>query len=304
MPESGGLWYTETFTDKLRFVYFVNRVIYTGRTKYQKVEILDVAYYGKTLFLDEKIQSSAFDEFIFHEAITHPALITHPNPQRVLIVGGGEGATLREVLKHNTVKDAIMVDIDEELVKLCEKYLPEWSSGSFNDERATLFFQDARKYVMERDEKFDVVISDLTEPLEEGPSLYLFTKEFYKRIFDILSEDGILVVQSGSADPTYIEFFASVKKTLEEIFPIVRPYWVYIFSFQMPWGFVLASKREEPLDLDSQEIEKRIKVRGLKNLRFYQPSFHRPPFSFPLHIEESLSKGRILTDEEPFLWKA
>jgi len=178
MPEIGGLWYSETFTDKLRFVYLVNEVIYIGKTKYQKVEILDVAYYGKTLFLDEKIQSSAFDEFIFHEAITHPALITHPNPKKVLIIGGGEGATLREVLKHSTVEGAWMVDIDGELVTLCKKYMPEWSSGAFGDKRATLIIQDARKFVMEREENFDVVISDLTEPLEGGPSLYLFTKSF------------------------------------------------------------------------------------------------------------------------------
>jgi len=123
-------------------------------------------------------------------------------------------------------------------------------------------------------------------------------------VFEILTDKGVLVVQSGSADPTYIDFFASVKKTLEEIFPIVRAFWIYVISFQMPWGFVLASKEEDPLKLGEGEIKRRMEERGLRNLRFYHPAHHRALFSFPIYIDESLKKGRILRDEAPFLWKA
>ncbi|MCP2521119.1 fused MFS/spermidine synthase, partial [SCandidatus Aminicenantes bacterium Aminicenantia_JdfR_composite] len=216
-----GIWFIQKYTDNATFQYLVKEIYFSGKTKYQKVDIVQVFLFGKSLFLDDKIQSAEVDEFVYHEALVHPAMIAHPNPEKILIIGGGEGATLREVLKHTTVKKAIMVDIDEELVKLCAKHMPEWSNGAFEDSRTEVIFDDARKFIENTDQKFDVIISDLTEPLEQGPSIYLFTREFYKKIYNILNENGVLVVQSGSADPYYNCFFASVYKTLEEIFPLV-----------------------------------------------------------------------------------
>ena len=221
-----------------------------------------------------------------------------------MILGGGEGATLREVLKHQNVAKATMVDIDRELVELCQKYLPEWSGGAFTDPRTDLIHADARRYVKETHEKFDVVVSDLTEPLEKGPSLYLFTREFFKEIFDVLKEDGLLILQAGSANPSYDHFYCSLAKTLGEFFPLVRPYWTFILSFGVPWGFILASKAEDPLGLTEGEVAERMGRCGIRNLKFYNPGYHKAFFALPRYLEKDLNKGRVLTNENPFIWKS
>jgi spermidine synthase len=221
----------------------------------------------------------------------------------VLIIGGGEGATLREVLRHRTVDRAAMVDIDEELVRLCEKHLAEWSQGAFSHPKTRLVFEDARRFVEKTEDKFDVVVSDLTEPLKEGPSLYLFTREFFEHVFNLLEEDGVFVLQAGSTDPICHEFFASCTRTLKEVFPLVCPYWSFIFSFGLPWGFVLASKGESPLELSEEEIRKRLGKRKVQNLKFYHPPLHQTFFALPLYLVEGLKEGKVLTDSQPFIWR-
>lgn len=302
MEESSQLWYEEPFTEGLRFLYRVKKIIYRGRSKFQNIDILDLESFGKTLFLDGKIQSAAIDEYIYHEALVHPAMLLHPEPKRVLILGGGEGATLREVLKH-PVEEVYMVDIDGELVEACKKYMSEWSDGAFEDERTRLIIDDARKFVFQTDKKFDVVISDLTEPIEEGPSKLLFTEEFYRKVSEILSTRGIIAVQSGSADPLYGFFFGSVFKTLKQVFPEVKQYLTFIFSFQMPWGFTLAGKGLE-INFENKEIfYRRIESRDLQ-LRYIEPEILPSLFILPRYLEEVREKGVIIKDEKPFIWEA
>ncbi len=299
-----GLWFKEIFTDNLLFGYRVRDVLFSGQSKFQKIDILDLYAYGKTLFLDNKIQSAEIDEYVYHEALVQPAMFVHPEPKSALIIGGGEGATLREVLKHGTVDKAVMVDIDGELVDASKKYLPEWSAGAYEDPRSKLVIDDARKYIFETDEKFDVVISDLTEPLEEGPSKFLFTLEFYKKVHDILTENGVLVVQSGSAVQTYNDLAASIYVTLKELFNFVKVYTVYIESFQMLWAFTIASKSTDPETIGLDDLENRAKVRGVGNLKFYLPKYHRGLFNIPRYLDERLPEGRVLTDDNPYIWTA
>jgi len=302
MEESSQLWYEEPFTEGLRFLYRVKRIIYRGRSKFQNIDILDLEAFGKTLFLDGKIQSAAIDEYIYHEALVHPAMLLHPEPKRVLILGGGEGATLRETLKH-PVEEVYMVDIDGELVEACRKYMPEWPDGAFEDKRTRLIIDDARNFVFQTDKKFDVVISDLTEPLEEGPSKLLFTEEFYRKVSEILSPQGIIAVQSGSADPLYGFFFDSVFKTLKQVFPEVKQYLTFVFSFQMLWGFTLASKDLE-INFENKEIfYRRIESRGLQ-LGYIEPEILPSLFVLPRYLEKLRDKGVIIKDEKPFIWEA
>ncbi|UCE40965.1 MAG: polyamine aminopropyltransferase [Candidatus Aminicenantes bacterium] len=298
-----GFYFEETFTEDLIRNIKVEKILFEGKTKYQYVQIFENKMLGKMLFLDKKIQSAAIDESIFHESLVHPALMTHHNPQNVLIIGGGEGATLREVLRHNCVKSATMVDIDKQLVRLCQEHLPEWSSGAFSDLRAKVVFGDALKYVEKCSKKFDVVISDLTEPIEKGPSVYLFTEEFYRKVSQILKDDGVFVLQAGSTDISYNQFFSSCSQTLEQVFPVVRPYWTFMFSFYSPWGFIMASWKQDPLDKDEKMIKSRIKDRKIKKLVYYHPGIHRGLFALPLYLELALKKGDILTDKKPFIWE-
>ncbi len=298
-----GLYFTERFTENIIRSIKVENVFFEGKTKYQYVQIIDNEILGKVLILDRKIQSAAIDESAYHETLVHSALLTHPDPRHVLIIGGGEGATLREVLRHACVKKAVMVDIDKELVLLCAKYLPEWSSGAFADPRARILYRDALEYVRKNRQKFDVIISDLTEPIEEGPSVPLFSFGFFKDISQILKEDGVFVLQAGSADILYNSFFISCSRTLGQVFPVVRPFRTFLFSFSTAWGFILASKKEDPLKMGDKTIEKRMRERKVKKLKFYHPGIHESQFALPLYLENAMKKGRIITKKKPFIWE-
>ncbi|MGD2246045.1 MAG: polyamine aminopropyltransferase [Candidatus Aminicenantes bacterium] len=296
-------FYDEICTENVIRRFKIDELHFREKTDHQYVECFTNQYLGKVLFLDEKIQSAQVDEYIYHESLVHPALITHPSPRKTLILGGGEGATLREVLKHSPVEKATMVDIDKRLVELCQEYLPEWSEGAFSSPKVDLVYGDARRFVEKTQKKFDVIISDLTEPLEKGPSVYLFTEEFFTRIFEILEESGLFVLQAGSTDPVYDQFYCSLAKTLERVFPLVRPFWTFVLSFGLPWGFILASRSEDPMKLAEDEISAIIRNRKIRKLKFYHPGLHRGYFALPLYLMEDLKEGKILTDKKPFIWK-
>ena len=281
----------------------IDELYFEGRTKYQDVCCFSNEFLGKTLFLDEKIQSAQLDEFVYHEALVHPSLLVHPLPENVLVIGGGEGATIREVLRHPSVRNVTMVDIDEELVQICKKHLPEWSEGAFEDSRTELLFMDARDFVQGTDKKFDVIISDLTEPVEKGPSTFLFTEEFFGGMRNLLDESGLFVLQAGSVDPYYLRFFVSCIKTLEAVFTFVRPYWTYITSFGLPWGYVLTSDKTDPSLVSQEEITVRLEQRKIRNLKFYHAGLHDALFALPAYVEQSMEKAEILTEKNPFVWE-
>ncbi|MBI3953344.1 MAG: methyltransferase domain-containing protein, partial [Chloroflexi bacterium] len=183
----------------------LRRVLAARRTAYQQLEIVDTASFGRALFLDGKVQSAELDEFVYHEALVQPAMALHPRPERVLVIGGGEGATLREALRHPTVKRAVMVDIDAEAVAACREYLPAWHQGAFADPRVELLHRDARGYLEETSELFDVIIVDVTDPLAGGPAYRLFTQEFYRLARGHLGAAGAIAVQAESADLGVLE---------------------------------------------------------------------------------------------------
>jgi len=293
-------WFYDRVNQNLILGYRIEEVLYTGRTEFQSVSIIRSSSFGKCLVLDGKIQSSEADEFIYHEALVQPAMITHPHPETVFIAGGGEGATLREVLSHSTVKRAVMVDIDAEVIALCRQFLPEHSRGSFDDRRAELYHVDARDYLAESREQFDIIIIDLPDPIEAGPAYLLYTREFYQLVRDRLTANGILCVQSGSAAWTELLNFAAVHNTLRSVLPVVYPYQVDIPSFGGPWGFCLAPMHLNSIQLSPAEVDSRILARSLKGLKFYDGLTHQGVFSLPKHLRDEISKpGRLITDKEP-----
>jgi spermidine synthase len=298
--EDDGIWFRESFSDYLIFENKLEKVYFTGYSRFQKIDIVELKNWGKTLYLDSKIQSSQIDEKVYHESLVHPSVLLHPNPENVLIIGGGEGATLREVLKYKQLKSAIMVDIDGELVNLCKKYMPEWSSGAFEDKRAELIIDDAKKFIENTDKKFDIIISDLTEPLYDGPSKYLFTVEYYKKLYDLLNPEGIIVLQSGPAFPGLTGFMGSVNQTLKQVFNEVIPYQSFILSFSIIWGFNLGFKGLS-YKKEIAAIGERIKKREIK-LDFLSADFLRGMMLLPKSTLNELNKGKISTDKKPFVW--
>jgi spermidine synthase len=299
-------WLRDKINENFLQLHRLDEVLYTGRTKYQSVQVIRTRHLGICLVLDGKIQSSERDEFIYHEALVHPAMIAHPGPEKVFIAGGGEGATLREALSHKTVKRAVMVEIDEEVTALSRQYLPDLSRGIFEDSRTELHHVDARQYLEKSQEKFDVIIIDLPDPIEKGPAYLLFTQEFYRIVLNRLMENGLIAVQAGSASPAELLNFAAVNNTLKSVFPLVVQYTAYVPCFGGPWGFCLASRQNDPSRFSPEELNERIAARSLGGLRFYDGITHRNMFSLPKYIREALAKQkRIITDKKPlYLYSA
>ena len=293
-------WFHDYVNPDITISHRIKEVIYSGQTKFQSIAIIDNDSFGKCLVLDGKIQSSEVDEFIYHEALVHPAMVTHPNPEKVFIAGGGEGATLREVLAHNTVKKAVMVDIDEEVVNICRHFLPSWHQNSFDDQRAELHFADARAYLEKNDAKLDVIIIDLPDPLEKGPARLLYTREFYELVKQRLQPDGIISVQAESANWTQIANFVDIVNTLANVFPIVRPYQAHVPSFNSLWGFATASQKLNPKKLTPEEIDLKISTRISRQLKSYDGLTHQAMFTIPKHLRLKLSEiEKVITDKEP-----
>jgi spermidine synthase len=302
-PDSN--WLRDKINENFLQLHRLEEVLYTGRTKFQDAKIVRTPMLGICLVLDGKIQSSERDEFIYHEALVQPAMMAHPQPETVFIAGGGEGATLREVLRHKTVKKAVMVDIDDEVTVLCKKYLPTHAGGAFEDKRTALYHVDARGFLEKSKDKFDVIIIDLPDPIEEGPASLLFTQEFYKTVREHLTEQGLISVQAGSANPTELLNFTAVNNTLKSVFPIVRGYTTYMNSFGQPWGFCFASRDNDPSALNSYEIDATIATRGISGLKFYDGTTHHGMFSLPKYIREAMAaQKRVITDKKPlYLYK-
>ena len=257
---SADLYFAEQITPWDVYKHGIERVLVHQKTKYQEMCIVESAD-GKALILDGKWQSYTEDEFLYHECLVHPPMIFHGSPRKVLVFGGAEGATIREILRWKTVEKVVMVDIDGEVVEACKKYLPEMHQNSFEDPRVELIIDDAQNFLESSSETWDVIISDLTDPIEEGPSFPLFTQEYFQKIHQVLSADGSFIIQAGSIAPAEMYIHVRVVKTLQSVFSYVGSFLPYSSSYGCPLGFVIASDKEfsstpNPEKIDSLLAEK------------------------------------------------
>ncbi|RZC49372.1 hypothetical protein C5167_017803 [Papaver somniferum] len=253
-------WYEEEIDDYLKWSFALNSTLHKGTSKYQDIALLDTKHFGKILVIDGKMQSAENDEFIYHECLIHPPLLHHPNPKTVFIMGGGEGSAAREILKHKSIDKVVMCDIDQEVVDFCRKHLTmNWDA--FCNPKLHLVIDDAKDELERRQEKFDLIVGDLADPVEGGPCYQLYTKSFYEQILKPkLNPNGIFVTQAGPAGVlTHKEVFASIYNTLRHVFKHVVAYTAHVPSFADTWGWVMAS--DEPFVLDAKQIDSRIEER-------------------------------------------
>lgn len=299
-PWPPGDWFLDRSSPADLVAYEKQEVLASGKTRFQEYEIFRSRLWGKVLLLDGRLQSAEKDEFIYHEALVHPALVAHPEPERVLVLGGGEGATLREVLRHPLVKAAVMVDIDQELVEVCRKWLPEFHQGAFDDPRAQMVFADGRTWLAAQpDDSFDVIILDLPEPLEEGPALRLFTQEFYSLVQIKLAPGGLAALQSGTAGP-WGKLLPDLNCTLRAVFPGVEAYTAFVPSFMDLYGFHLAGGDDFTWP-SPWEAATRLEDRAMPPLRWLGPELAAGLPHLPVYLQTRLEKeGRVLTDAAPF----
>lgn len=258
-------------------VYRTDEVLFDAASPYQRVRVVHTPMFGRMLVLDDAVQTSEADEFCYHEMLAHLPMVTHPEPRRILIVGGGDGGLLEEALKH-PVERVVMVEIDRMVVDATLRWIPQIPGGAFEDPRTELRIEDGFAYVRGCAERFDVALVDSTDP--QGPSVPLFGAAFYGDLYRVLGEDGILAVQSGS--PLYQQdLVAEVRRNLRQHFPVVRTYLACVPSYPgVLWTFTVASKRHDPKALDPQQVERRVGGLGLRYYTGMQhvASLNPPPF--------------------------
>ncbi len=292
-------WFLELSTSHEVNLHSLEEIIHKSQSPFQKVEIVKLGSFGKALVLDGKIQSTESDEFIYHESLIHPAMITSETPRKILIAGGGEGASIREVLKYPTVERVYLVDLDEDVVEVCKKHLTEWHQDAFTNPKVKVYFQDSRKFISATNELFDIIILDLPEPEKSGPALMLYTKEFYEEIYNHLTDKGIMVTQATSIAVNNYRSYTAIFHSIRQVFPLVHGYWASVPSFYTPWGFVVASKGPDPTLLKKDIIEEKLASLS-RELRFYDAETHTGLFSLPKFLREALKKeDRINTDSSP-----
>lgn len=264
----------------------IKKILYRKKSKFQKIQILESKTWGRVLTLDEAIQTTERDEFIYHEMISHVPLFLHPHPEKVLIIGGGDGGVLEEVLKHK-IKKAILVEIDGDVIKTSKKYLEKIHCNSFYDKRAEVIVGDGIDLVTKYRNAFDVIIIDSTDPI--GAAKGLFTDKFYGDAVAALRSNGFLVTQSGAVFVQWEEFSRTVKK-MKKFFKYVSPYLTVVPTYPSSfWSFIIVSKNFDFRKIHFETIEKKYK-KIKSEFKFYNPEVHRASFAIPNFITKRLNK--------------
>lgn len=251
----------------------IKKRLFSGKSKYQKIEVFDTFGMGRMLVLDGIVQLSERYEFIYHEIISHLPLFYHPNPEKVLIIGGGDGGVLREVLKHPT-REVFLAELDPKVIEISKIFLPFLKlERSLRDKRVKLCFEDGAVFVKKFKNFFDVIIIDSTDPV--GPAQGLFSQKFYRAAYNALSKDGIFITQSGNFIDQFSEANSACKK-MKSIFSSVRVHRATVFDYELTdFSFTLASKKIDLEKFNSKVIKKRFeKLRDSKGLKYYSSEIH------------------------------
>jgi len=279
------LWIEEQIEDFMGMRYRVDNVLFSGKSEFQTVDVVETRGHGKMLLNDGLVMLTERDEFVYHDMITHVPLFTHPKPKRVLVIGGGDGGTAREVLRHNEVEFCKMVEIDKMVVDACVAHIPQTAAClTQGDARFELVIDDAVKYVAETKEKYDVIIVDSTDPI--GPAQPLFGPKFYNDVFSCLNEDGLVVSQGES--PFYNQDMQeSMYKVLGQFFPIVTSYNFTNLTYPGGyWSFTFASKKYHPIrDKDEQRV-----TSSELEFNYYNNDIHNACFVLPQFMRKNLDR--------------
>ncbi len=255
----------------------------TGRTRFQEMEVYDTPAFGRVLRLDKVFMTSEKDEFFYHENLVHLAAITHAAPRNALVIGGGDGGAVEEIFKHPSIERVVLAELDDGVIAASREHLGSIHRGALDDPRCDIHIGDGKAYIETTGESFDLLLLDLTDP--QGPSQALYTQEFYTDCAKRLTPDGLLVLHIESPI-TRPDTCARIVATLRNVFPIVRPYLVYVPLYGTWWGFAIASNSSDPRIIAEIEVDRRIAARGLTDLRFYNGAMHHAVFALPNFVRE------------------
>lgn len=294
------LWINEYITPWDIYAHGVTNVLAYKKTAYQEMYIVETGAYGKGLVLDGKWQSCTGDEFIYHEVLVQPAMIAHQNPRTALVLGGGEGATIRELLRWKTIEKVMMIDIDGEVVAACQEHLPEMHQGAFDDPRLELVIADALQILDTTTQTWDIIISDLSDPIEEGPSFALFTKEYFAKLKRVLNPGGYVVIQAGPVSAPEIKYHARLINTLKTVFNHVAPMSAITSAYGAPWGFALCSDETINTVPSVEEVNQLLAHKTTGELQFIDGSSNLGVMQTPVYIKKAIaSETTVYTLEAP-----
>ena len=267
------LWLTEYSTDNLKLSMRAKTLLHSEKTPYQELLIADTYEYGRVLMLDGAYQLTERDEFTYSEMMAHVPVCAHRNPERVLIIGGGDGAIMREVLKHECVRKCTLIDIDERVIESSKKYLP-FAGCSFSDARADVKCMDAMKFIRETDERYDVVIIDSTDPVDFAAGL--FRAEFYADVKRVMNPDAMLSELTESPF-TDTDLMTQAISEMRKVFPLVKMYWGVVPTYPSGmWTYGLASMKDDPEE----------PKREVSPTKYYTSTIHRASFILPPFLAE------------------
>ncbi len=276
------LWYTEKQTENYGITAKITESLHTEKTDFQDLAVIDTIQWGRMLVLDGCVMTTDKDEFVYHEMITHVALSAHKNPKRVLVVGGGDGGVIREIMKHNTVEKAVLAEIDGKVIEASKTYFPAIAQG-LSDVRVDIQVIDGIKHVEENPDTYDVIIVDSTDPI--GPAVGLFAKDFYQNIARALKEDGIFVAQTESPFLNS-SLISRVYGDISSIFAITKLYLAAIPTYPSGlWSFTIGSKIYDPSVIADQERANSLQT------KYYTPSLQASLFHLPRFVEELLVRS-------------
>lgn len=273
---SMSFWFTEKQTNDFGITAKVKRTLHTEQTDFQSLAMIETNEWGNMLVLDDMVMTTQKDEFVYHEMIAHVPLFTHPNPKQVLVVGGGDGGVIREILKHPSVEQAVLVEIDGKVITYSKQYLPDIAEA-LDDPRVEVKIADGFMHIAESEAAYDIILVDSTEPV--GPAVQLFSKGFYAGIAKALKEDGIFVAQSDN--PWFkADLIRQVYQDVKEIFPITKLYTANIPTYPSGlWTFTLGSKTYDPTNHEA------IRSQVIKT-KYYTEDIHFASFALPKFVKD------------------
>ena len=277
------LWFSEQHTPNVKLSIKVDKQLFSEQSEFQRIDIFESKEFGRFLILDGCMMLTEKDEFIYHEMISHVPMCVNPNIRKVLLVGGGDGGTARELLKYDTIESIDLVEIDEVVVSACKKFIPK-TAESLDNPRVNLYIEDGLKFNRHCADDYDLIIVDSTDPF--GPGEGLFTKEFYGNCYNALHEDGIMVNQHEN--PFYNKDAVAMQRAHKRIvssFPISRCYQLHIPTYPSGhWLFGFASKKLHPFNNVDFEAWKALNI----HTRYYNTNLHRASFALPNYVEDLL----------------
>lgn len=285
--DEGQLWFKESLTPSVGNSLRVDHLVYADDSDLQHILLFDNDTHGRVLAIDGLVQVSLSDEFVYHEMVTHVPLLAHGAVKSVLVVGGGDGGAMREILRHPGVERVVLAEIDGEVIDFSKQWLPEVSKGSFKDSRVEIKIVDGVDYMKTGEESFDLIIIDSSDPV--GPSAVLFTREFYQSCHDRLAEGGILVTQSGLA-AIHSDVVEDTSKSFKAIFRHHGFYGITVPTFSggvMTLGF--ATDREANIAPDEGVIEARFEALSI-DTQYYTPAVHRGAFALPRYLDRLIQR--------------